>query len=64
MYYTCDCILNSDYSNGRVPKNCKIVIFDHLEGGVSQNHTPYYKVYIQRKYTLFGGKTMVTKNSQ
>ena len=29
--------------------------------GVDQNHTPYCKVYTQRKYTLFGGKTTVKK---
>ena len=28
---------------------------------VYRNYTPYCKVYIQRKYTLFGGKTIVKK---
>ena len=43
---------------GKGPKNVKLRSLT-IEKGVGQNHTPYCKVYTQRKYTLFDGKTMV-----
>ena len=35
--------------------------FEQLGEGVCRNHTPYCKIYTQRKYTLFGGKTCLKK---
>ena len=50
---------------GKGPKKCKSVVFEHLRGGgVRRNHTPYCKVYTQRKYTLFGGKKQLEQNLQ
>ena len=40
------------------------MVFDQRVGGVGHNHAPYCKVYMPRKYTLFGGKTMVKKDFQ
>ena len=44
------------HTKGRVQKNIKVWSLT-IEGGVSQNDTPYLKVNTYRKYSLFSGKT-------